>query len=51
MENCTEIDNGDDRHKYFDIIDNKYICVRYNLNFQKCLNGENLRFLTLNWGY
>ncbi|OUM57080.1 Non-catalytic module family DOC2, partial [Piromyces sp. E2] len=47
MENCDKIYNGDDRYKYFDIIDNKYICVKYNLDSQKCLNGENLRFLTL----
>jgi hypothetical protein len=47
MENCEKIYNGDDRYKYFDIIDNKHICVKYNLDSRKCLNGENLRFLTL----
>jgi len=43
---CDKVINGDDNYLHFDLIDDKYICVKYNLDSQKCFNGENLRFIT-----
>jgi len=47
MEYCDKVYNGEDRYKYFDIMDDKYICVKNNNDpTPYCLNGKNLRFLT-----
>jgi len=52
MDSCDEIIDGkNDHYIHFDIIDDKYICVKYNLDSQKCFNGKNLRFITSNDGY
>ena len=47
MDECDKVINGEDDHYiHFDVIDDKHICVKYNLDAQKCFNGNNLRFIT-----
>lgn len=48
MDSYDDVINGEDDHYiYFDIIVDKYICVKYNLETQKCFNGDNLRFCNI----
>jgi len=49
---CDRVINGeDDLYLHFDLIDDKYICVKYNLDSQKCFNGKNFRFITSKYEY
>ena len=47
MTNCNEGDNQINHHIHFKIVDNKYICIKNNVDpYDYCLNGKSLNFET-----